>query len=100
MSVPSRQTKQFQQCHCSRISCGGCLLAKFHFCPDHCCAIQTFSEGKFREGVGGGCDCGGEEGEDKGTFLMNRNALDTAMKKPAPPATPLLLVEDLVMQCV
>lgn len=50
MWVPSRQTKQFQQCYCSRVSGGGCLLAKFHFCPDHCCTIRTFSEGKFREG--------------------------------------------------
>lgn len=51
-SQQTNQTKQFQQCHCSRISCRGCLLAKFHFCPDHCCAIRTFSEGKFREGEG------------------------------------------------
>lgn len=48
--LESRRAKQFEQCHCSRISCGGCLLAKFHFCPDHCCTIRTFSEGKFRVG--------------------------------------------------
>lgn len=79
--------QQFQQCHCSRISCGGCLLAKFHFCPDHCCAIRTFSEGKFREGGRVRLWRRGRR-EDKGTLLMNRNALATAMRTRAPSRHP------------
>lgn len=102
LCVPSRQTKlsSFNSVTVPGFFCGGCLLAKFHFCPDHCCAIRTFSEGKFREEGGRVWLWRRGRREDKGTLLVNPNALAPAMRKPAPPSTQLLLVEDLVMRCV
>lgn len=98
--VPSRQaTVNSFSSLCSRVSCGGCLLTKFHFCPDHCSTIRTFSEGKFREG-GKGATVEKRRKEDKGKLLMTRNTLATAMShaKQAPTHHRPLLVEDLKMQ--
>lgn len=100
MWVPSRQaTLSSFSSLCSRVSCGGCLLTKFHFCPDHCSTIRTFSEGKFREG-GKGATVEERRKEDKGKLLMTRNTLATAMShaKQAPTHHRPLLVEDLKMQ--
>lgn len=101
MWVPSRQaTVSSFSSLCSRVSCGGCLLTKFHFCPDHCSTIRTFSEGKFREGGGEGATVEERRKEDKGKLLMTRNTLATAMShaKQAPTHHRPLLVEDLKMQ--
>ena len=89
MSVPSRHISSFNS-----VTVLGFLVEAAYSQNFISAQMSAVPSGHFQKGSSGK---GGRvplwrrgRREDKGTFLMNRNALDTAMKKPAPAHHPTL----------